>query len=133
MAAQLSPQRHDMAVNGMVRGRVVAALNGPDDLLSRERASVALHQEEQDPEFGFRQLQWPALQQHLTRGRTESQSLDFNQAFLFAHDSSACTGPPKNNFRIGPEDGLLVRQGITDGLAIRPTGLRQFIRSVLGR
>ena len=36
MTAQLSPQRHDMAVHGMIRHRVVVALNGRDDFLSRE-------------------------------------------------------------------------------------------------
>jgi hypothetical protein len=87
MTAQLPAKEHDMGVYGMIRDRVVVALNGRDDLRSGVNPSVALHQEKQDPKLGFRQFQRLAFQKRLACRRIESQSSDPNGVSTFFHDS----------------------------------------------
>ena len=76
-----------MVVQGLVGDGVVVALNGRDDLFSGKYTSVALHQEGQDPEFGFRQFQRLAVQKRFTFRGIENQSSDLNQVWIFIDDS----------------------------------------------
>jgi len=62
-----------MAVHGMIGDRVVVALNGRDDLLSGEYAAIALDEEKQEPEFGFRQIQRLTFQKRIAAGRIQGQ------------------------------------------------------------
>ena len=115
MGAQLSPQRHDMVVNGPVGNRVVVTLNGRNDLFSGENLSVALHQEEQESGIRFSSIPAAGLPETPRLSKDRESVQRFELCFLLSSmticsmtcdvASVATRLPPKSNRVIGPTLG----------------------------